>query len=102
MFPLNLDDLMDSVDPSDLHAVCPDCGGRGWWASYPANGDPPEQIQCERCWGSGKVDECSLTETERVAYKEAFEDAAAWDVTLRDGLEEPDEVWDDDDESPNQ
>jgi DnaJ-class molecular chaperone len=35
---------------------CPDCGGEGWWAKYPNNGDPPEQMQCERCWGTGTLD----------------------------------------------
>ncbi len=37
----------------DAAMACSDCGGQGWWAKYPANGDPPEQIQCEKCYGTG-------------------------------------------------
>jgi hypothetical protein len=45
-------DLTELPDPFR----CPECGGMGWWAKYPNNGDPPEQIQCEKCWGTGSLD----------------------------------------------
>lgn len=53
-----LNSEMTDVSPlPDLPAgACPDCGGEGWWAKYPANGDPPEQIQCEKCYGTGTLD----------------------------------------------
>lgn len=34
---------------------CPNCGGRGYRAMYPANGDPPRQEPCARCDGSGTI-----------------------------------------------
>lgn len=62
----HLDDLVNGDDASDGHVRCPECGGQGWEARYFANGDPPEQITCERCDGSGFVPEDTLSESERL------------------------------------
>lgn len=74
-------------DDSDDHAICPDCGGRGWVVQYTFNGDPPEQLQCDRCWGAGRVEEHTLTEAERVTAAYQAE-ALLWDTTLGDGLDD--------------
>lgn len=52
-------DITEAPDP----LRCPECSGQGWWAKYPNNGDPPEQIQCEKCWGTGSLDSRAGGET---------------------------------------
>ena len=34
---------------------CPICHGSGWWETKPQNDYVPEQIKCEECGGSGRV-----------------------------------------------
>lgn len=36
-----------------IESPCKECGGQGYYAKYPANGDPPEQEPCPRCGGDG-------------------------------------------------
>ena len=36
---------------------CSECGGQGWYARWSKGGGSPEQIQCEACYGTGRVEE---------------------------------------------
>jgi hypothetical protein len=35
---------------------CKYCGGQGWYSTWANNGDPPEQIQCGPCYGTGYIE----------------------------------------------
>lgn len=37
-----------------LSLGCDYCGGKGWWAFQDASGNPPEQVYCDECEGSGR------------------------------------------------
>ena len=40
--------------------VCPDCEGRGWYigsAMSASHEQVPVQVQCERCYGKGEIDD---------------------------------------------
>src|ERR1043166_2790392 len=45
--------LLEGVEPAPERQKCPDCGGQGWYAY--GETDAPQQVQCERCLGTGRV-----------------------------------------------
>ncbi len=100
MDPLDyLDRLLN--EPS---AMCPDCGGEGWYVHQSSAWQPPEQVPCDRCDANGYVPESELTEGERMRLEMAAEAdrGICWpdEVGLEDEEEtdDPDGLLDDGDD----
>lgn len=99
MDPLDyLDQLLNGGDDLVSRVPCPECGGQGWDEWWSAGGGPPEQRQCERCYGDGHIYEHELTEAERVQREMGLEDerGVRW-PDVDEEQDDPDGLLDDDD-----